>query len=94
MVKHVVMWKFKENEEEKVKIFLEKLEELKNVIPEIESIETGINEKKENEYTAILISEFQTYEDLEKYQNHPKHKEVGKLCKEIKIARQAIDYEY
>ena len=31
MIKHIVMWKFKENEEENMKLFLEGLN--KNIIP-------------------------------------------------------------
>ena len=67
MIKHIVIWKFKENEEEKMKEFLEGLNYLKNIIPEIKYMETGININPENEYNAILISEFETMEDLERY---------------------------
>ena len=35
MIKHIVMWKFKENEEEKMNEFLEGLNKLKDIIPEI-----------------------------------------------------------
>ena len=43
MIKHIVIWKFKENEEEKMKEFLEGLNRLKGIIPEIKSMETGVN---------------------------------------------------
>ena len=46
MIKHIVMWKFKENEEENMKKFLEGLNSLKNIIPEIEYMETGRPLKK------------------------------------------------
>ncbi len=94
MIKHVVMWKFQENKEKEMKIFLEKLNELKNIIPEIKMLETGININEKNDYDAILISEFESFEDLDKYSNHPKHKEVGELYKEFRIDRKAIDYEF
>ena len=93
MIKHIVMWKFKENEEENMKKFLEGLNSLKTIIPEIKYMETGININPKNEYNAILISEFETMEDLEKYKNHPEHIKVSNLCKAIRIDRQAIDYE-
>lgn len=93
MIKHIVIWKFKENQEEKMKKFLEGLNQLKGVIPEIKNMETGININPKNEYDAILISEFETMEDLEKYKNHPEHIKVSDLCKSIRIDRQAIDYE-
>ena len=60
MIKHIVIWKFKENEEEKMKEFLEGLNRLKGIIPEIKSMETGVNINPKNEYDAILISEFET----------------------------------
>ncbi len=94
MIKHVVMWKFKENEEENMKKFLKGLNDLKQIIPEIKNMETGININPKNEYDAILISEFETMEDLEKYKNNPEHVKVSALCKEIRVERQAIDYEF
>ena len=94
MIKHVVMWKFKENEEENMKKFLKGLNDLKQIIPEIKNMEIGININPKNEYDAILISEFETMEDLEKYKNNPEHVKVSALCKEIRVERQAIYYEF
>ena len=34
MIKHIVMWKFKDGEKENMKKFLEGLNSLKNIIPE------------------------------------------------------------
>ncbi len=94
MIKHIVMWKFKKDEEENMKKFLKGLNQLKNIIPEIKNMETGININPKNEYDAILISEFETMADLEKYKNNPEHIKVSALCKKIRIDRQAIDYEF
>ena len=94
MIKHIVMWKFKENEEENMKKFLKGLNSFNEIIPEIKNMETGININPKNEYDAILISEFETMEDLEKYKNNPEHIKVSALCKKIRIDRQAIDYEF
>ena len=57
-------------------------------------METEININPKNNYDAILISEFKTMEDLEKYKNNPEHVKVSALCKQIRIDRQAIDYEF
>ncbi len=94
MIKHVVMWKFKEHEEERMRKFLKGLNDLKEIIPEIQSMETGININPQNDYDAILISEFESMEDLEKYKTHPEHVKVSSLCKEIRVSRQAIDYQF
>ena len=93
MIKHIVMWKFKENQEETMNQFLQGLNRLKDIIPEITSMETGVNINPKNEYDAILISEFETMKDLETYKNHPEHVKVSNLCKSIRVDRQAIDYE-
>ena len=94
MIKHIVMWKFKENEEENMKKFLNGLNSLKKIIPEIKYMETGINVNPKNEFDAILISEFETFDDLERYKNNPEHVKVSNLCKDIRLDRQAIDYEF
>lgn len=94
MIKHIVMWKFKEGEEKNMQIFLQKLNDLKYKISEVKSIETGVNINPKNEYDAVLISEFETMEDLEKYKNNPEHLKVSALCKTIRLKRQAIDYEF
>ena len=88
------MWKFKDGEKENMKKFLEGLNSLKNIIPEIKYMETEININPKNNYDAILISEFETMEDLEKYKNNPEHLKDSALCKQIRIDRQAIDYEF
>ena len=49
MIKHIVMWKFKDGEEENTKKFLEGLNSLKNIIPEIKYMETGININPKND---------------------------------------------
>lgn len=94
MIKHIVMWKFKKGKEKGMKEFLEGLNSLNGIIPEIKNMETGININKNNEYDAILISEFETMEDLDKYKKDPRHIRVSNLCKEIREDRQAIDYEF
>lgn len=94
MIKHIVMWKFKKGKEKEMKEFLEGLNSLNGIIPEIKNMETGININKNNEYDAILISEFETMEDLDKYKKDPRHIRVSNLCKEIREDRQAIDYEF
>ena len=93
MIKHVVMWKFKESEKEKMQEFLNGLKSLEGQIEEIKSMQVGISLKEDNEYDAILISEFENMEELQKYKEDPRHVKVSNLCKEIRIKRTAIDFE-
>jgi hypothetical protein len=68
---------------------------LKDKIDVIKKYEIGINNErasKEN-YDLILISEFENFEDLEKYQTHPEHIKVVEFLKTIRIKKAAVDFE-
>ena len=91
MIKHVVMWKFREETEKKQDIFLNKLLALKDEIKEIKEIEVGKSIKENNDYDAILISKFETLEALKKYKEDERHVKVSNLCKEIRVDRTSID---
>ena len=41
----------------------------------------------------MLVSEFDTLEDVARYKNDPRHLAVSALCKEIRTDRCAIDVE-
>ena len=92
MITHVVMWKFKSGEEEKANEFLSKLQELKNVIPQIVEMEVGKSVNEKNDFDAALILKVRTLADLEIYKNHPEHLKVSSLCKEIRTDRKAVDF--
>lgn len=92
MIKHVVMWKFLPDKEAEVKEFLTSLQNLYGVIPQIREQEIGVNTLPGN-YDAVLISLFDTPEDLHAYKTDPRHVEVSKLCKSIRTDRVAVDYE-
>ena len=94
MIKHIVMWKFKENTEKEREEFLERLLALNGVIPELKDakIKRNVNLNGEN-YDAMLISTFDTLDNMEKYKIDPRHVKVSNLCKSIRISRASIDYE-
>ena len=93
MIKHIVMWKFKENEEENVEKFLTGLKSLDSIIDVIKYMEVKRSVKPNSKYDAVLISKFDNFEDLEKYKNDPRHVEVSNLCKSIRTDRASIDVE-
>ena len=92
MIKHVVMWKFKEGTEKEMQAFVDGLRGLYGVIPQIRSQKVGVNVLPGN-YDAVLISTFDSLEDLETYKNDPRHVAVASLCKEIRTDRVAVDFE-
>lgn len=92
MIKHIVMWKFKSGTEKEMMEFITALRGLYGVIPQIKEQEVGVN-CVEGNYDAVLISAFDSLEDLETYKKDPRHVAVSSLCKSIRESRVAVDYE-
>ena len=93
MIRHIVMWKFRPGTEAEQAKFLEELRSLQGVVPQLKRSEVAVNVGKGN-YDAVLVSEFDSLEDLEAYKNDPRHKAVSALCKSIREDRVAVDYEF
>jgi hypothetical protein len=100
MIRHVVIWKFKEKADgydrltnmERVKGELEALPlRMPGVIRRLEvgtnSLENGTN------FDLILITEFDGYEALASYLAHPEHLKVADLVMRVREQRAALDYE-
>ena len=76
MLKHIVMWKFKPGTEAEREKFLTGLKGLYGVIPQIREQEVGVNRGPGN-YDAVLVSVFDSMEDLEAYKTDPRHVAVS-----------------
>ena len=96
MIRHIVMWKLKEeNKAENAKLLKEKLEALPLIIPEIIELEVGININPDiSSCDAVLNSVFASMDDLAKYQKDPHHIAVSSFCKEIRLSRAVVDYNF
>lgn len=92
MIKHIVMWKFREGEEENVEKFLTGLAALQGVIPELITSKVTRNIVPGG-YDAVLEAEFESVEALQRYKVDPRHVEVSNLCKSIRESRASVDYE-
>lgn len=98
MVKHIVIWKLKDQAEgndkaTNARLVKEKLEALQEQIPGLLKIEVGIDfSGTESSGDIVLYSELESKEALENYQNHPLHKAVGAFIREVQCGRQMIDY--
>lgn len=92
MIRHIVMWKFRPGTEAEQNRFFEGLRSLQGVIPQLLRCEVAVN-VGQNNYDAVLVSDFKSLEDLEIYKNDPRHKAVSALCKSIREDRVAVDYE-
>jgi hypothetical protein len=91
MIKHIVIWKMKDEVSSGQKVEMKmQLEALKGVVAELADIEVGIDE---GNGTMSLYSVFASHEDLEIYQAHPAHQEVVTFVKPLVAGRTACDYE-
>lgn len=95
MIKHIVMWKFKDDVVEAEKLEMKRrLEALKGAVPKLPGIEIGMDQsKKEASMDMVLYSEFQTLEDLAAYASHPEHLKVVEFVKPLVCDRAVVDYE-
>lgn len=100
MIRHIIMFKFTEvkNDEDrlqKTNTIKSSFLPLRNIINVVESYEVAINSRKtEFSYDIALISEFNTWNDLETYLDHPEHKKAIDICKDIEKEKAVIDYEF
>lgn len=100
MIKHIVMWKFKDYAEgatkqeniAKVKVMLEQLPSKIDFIREMK-VEININPKQEM-FDAVLISAFDSLEDVNAYRIHPEHKKISDFVALIRENRAGVDYEF
>jgi hypothetical protein len=97
MVKHIVLFKFKEfvtPEEKSKKLNQIKLGllNLKTIIKELQSIEVGINQNPNEQYDIALTTTHASMEDLHAYAIHPDHLAVSKIIREVLESRACVDY--
>lgn len=100
MVKHIVMWKLKDEFEGRTKNELalelqKQLMALKGNISALKSIEVGINSiNPEANSDVVLDTTFDNFDDLSTYATHPDHVKVGGFVKNIAIERRCVDFEF
>lgn len=98
MIKHIVLFKFKEdlpteekkNKSEKIKTDLEALVEK---VETLRKMEVGININPDEDYDLSLVSEFDDMNGLKAYAVHPDHVKAGAAIREILEERACVDYE-
>ncbi len=95
------MWKLKDQElgrtkRENALEIKNRLMALRGIIPEIMSMEIGINENETDPlaYDAVLIMTFNSMEDLSIYKNHPEHLKVSAFVKQVRVSRTVVDYRF
>lgn len=101
MIKHIVLWKLKENTDDRSKsenalLLKQRLENLNGIIPGMHLLEVGINlanTDMDDDVDVILYSEFENMEALKAYYPHPEHVKLKDFVKSIRCERRVIDYQ-
>jgi hypothetical protein len=99
MIKHIVMWRVKNREddrmrEESCRIVKQTIDGLRGRIPGMLRIEGGIDfSRAETSMDVVLYSEFESRAALDGYQDHPAHQELIKVLADRRIERRVVDYE-
>lgn len=98
MVRHVVMWRVRDshNKSDDIQKLKEALEGLTNKINEIVDFHVGVDFSNMPEASAdiVLISTFNSSEDLQVYQEHPAHQQVAKIVRSLTTERRLVDYNF
>lgn len=100
MIRHIVMWKLKENaagatkkkNAEKLKLILEGL---RANIEEIKAVEVGIqiNGDEKDSLDVVLTCDFETELDFQMYTRNPHHKKAIDFIEEVADERFFVDYK-
>ena len=99
MIKHIVMWKLKEQAEgadkasnaRKMKTLLDACA---GIVPGILKLEVALAQPGlEATYDVVMYSEFADKAALDAYQDHPQHVAAKPFIGAIREARQCVDYE-
>jgi hypothetical protein len=99
MIRHIVMWKLKdeaagaskEKNAEKLKLILEGL---RTNIDEIKAVEVGIqiNGEEKEALDVVLICDFETELDFKMYTRNPHHKKAIDFIEKVADKRFFVDY--
>lgn len=97
MIRHAIMWKFKDshNGEDKTQIMDRAeamLSALRPIIPEIKAMKFERDVlRSERSFDVIYMVEFDSLEALEIYRVHPEHQKVAAYIGEVSAAQAVTD---
>lgn len=97
MIKHIVTFKLKGSQEERLEAsrkFKNALMALPEKIECLRSMDVGININQEEDWDVVLTAVVDNLEDLAIYSGHPLHVAAAQTIKDCKEMRACVDYEF
>lgn len=94
MLKYIVLFKFRDPME-CLPTVIEKLHSMESIIPEILSMETGVDiwKKEERSYDLALICTFRDLDAVAAYDKHPFHEKIREYIYSYRIDGKTVIYE-
>ena len=93
MNRHIVMFKIKNEFRDEIPQLVQNFYGMKGKIEGMVNLEAGADFlHSERSYDLALITEFDSREAFDAYQNHPVHLPVKKRMGEVRISSVACDY--
>jgi hypothetical protein len=94
MIMHIVLFKLKDRRVEEVAKAREKLMELAGRVPQLRSLEVGADVvRAERSFDLGLLATFDSLADLQAYQAHPHHVQIGSHMRGLAETIVSVDYE-
>ncbi len=96
MVKHIVTFKLKGSQSERLELakkFKDALEELPSKIEVLKSIEVGLNQNPVETYDVVLTAVVSTLDEVSIYAKHPAHVAAAGIIGGHVEVRACVDYE-
>ena len=98
MIKHIVMWTVRGDDEaaraRNLALLKAEFESLRGRVPGLLHLEVGVDFSRiDYACDVVLYSEFATREALAGYAGHPEHLRVKRALGDLRTARCQVDYE-
>ena len=95
MIKHVVVFKLKDEKKDELENFVQALKDLPAKIGLVKSYEVGVDSlKSPYSFDVVLISTYNSMEDLFKYKEHAAHDEFVEYMRTVCMPIKAVDFEF
>lgn len=95
MIKHIVMYRLKNANEENKEALVRKFLSMDGKITELKSIEAGADVLgSERSYDVALVCTFDSIKNMSIYRDHPVHLKVKEYVQSVVASSISVDYEY
>ncbi|EEG76292.1 Dabb family protein [Dethiobacter alkaliphilus] len=94
MLKHIVLFKLKDNSGKNRSHVTDVLLGMRGKIPELTDFEVGLDVVgADYSFDVAFVARFPSRQELEGYREHPLHKEVSRYVKSLSEDYVKVDYE-